>query len=152
MTQQLCIFIGIGIAKLLLLYLSLLLLIQLIKPHHAFYIFITPIMMTFFLAYIYQVGAKGAEGIGRVYRGGVHFNISLFVSVIVFYLFAVMQTVFIKNRVILLTTVLYGSFYAFSLFVLGGYYGGWSNPLRTMYFHLCSAFIFYAPIFFKKVE
>lgn len=124
------------------------------KLYSICYIFITPILMVLLLVLMYETGHAVAAKFGREYSRGVNFGISLYVSTIVFYIFSLMQSVCFLRRmnVLFITTVLYIGFYISSLYLFGGYYGGFSHPLRTMYFHLCSIVVFYMQIIARKIS
>lgn len=120
------------------------------KSHYRIiYILISPILAAVILAYLHDLGYEWALNHGRPLRSGFGYGFSVLLAIFIFYLTFLLKAVLItkpQSNPLAVSTILYVIFFLYSYHILGGYLSkGWTHPLRAMYFHFCSAIIFFAP-------
>ncbi len=111
-----------------------------------------PIIRVLLLTAIYGVGHFVAEAIGREYRGGYSWGLTLGFFTAWFGILAVLEGFAVlrfPERVLIAALASSSTFVVWLAFDVG-YSGGWAHPYRLAYFQLCAIGATWLPIITRK--
>lgn len=118
------------------------------KKKLVYLLLLLPIIRVSLLLVTYSIGHEIAESIGREYRGGYAWGLTLELYAIGFAVLSFIEgAVVLKfSRHVVLAGLVTSVLFIVSLAVQVGYTGGWSHPYRLAYYQFCGVVAIWLPI------
>ncbi len=116
-------------------------------------LFLQPMIRVLLLTAIYGVGHFVVEAIGREYRGGYSWELTLGYFTAWFGVLAVLEGVAVMRSPErgLVAAVASSTIFVVWLVFDVGYTGGWAHPYRLAYFQLCAVVATWFPMTIKRL-
>lgn len=123
-------------------------LLNVLMKQALYLVLLQPMIRVAILVAAYHIGHLVAEGVGREYRGGYSWGLTLSVSTAAFALLSALEGIAVlrcPGRALMAAICTSGLFIVWLAFNVG-YTGGWAHPYRLAYFQFCALAAVWLPV------
>lgn len=112
---------------------------------------VQPLIRVMILVSLYGIGHLIADSIGRGYRGGYSWGLTLFVSTFIYGVLAIVEGVvgIVSPRLTIIFACVVSVGFVCYLALSIGYSGAWAHPYRLAYFQFCAVIGVWLPMLAK---